>query len=89
MKGCGEESLGAGGDACCAGLLAGTVTTVDGATLNGLVDLGDEHAVLGFHRFGIAVFRRGFKAVEVSLDRAGKTSVFDALTLGAKDSFFL
>ncbi len=88
-----EESLrfgcGAGGDAGSTRLLAGTVTTVDGATLNGLVDLGNERAVLGFHRFGIAVFHRGFEAVEVSSDRAGKASVFDALTLGAKDSFFL
>ena len=92
MNGCEEDSLrfdGAGGDASSAGLLAGTVTTVDGATLNGLVDLGDEHAVLGFHSFGIAVFHRSFEAVEVSLDRAGEVSVLDTFTLGAKDSFFL
>ena len=93
MNQCEEVALrvdrGAGGDTCCAGLLAGTVTTVDGATLDGLVDLGDEHAVLFFDRFGIAVFHRGFEPGEISLDRAGKASVFDALTLGAKDSFFL
>jgi hypothetical protein len=80
---------GASGDAGSTRLLAGTVTTVNGATLDGLVDLGDEHAVLAFHSFGIAFLHRFFEASEVSLDRAGKPSVFDALTLGAKDSFFL
>ena len=93
MNECEEVALrvdcGAGGDACCAGLLAGTVTTVNGATLNSLVDLGDEHAVLGFHSFGIAVFHRSFQAGEISLDRAGEVSVLETLTLGAKDSFFL
>jgi len=93
MNRCEELSLrvdrGAGGDACCAGLLAGTVTTVNGATLNGLVDLGDEHAVLGLHSFGIAVFHRGFEPDEISPDRAGEVPVLETLTLGAKDSFFL
>ena len=83
------EVDGASGDACCAGLLAGTVTTVNGATLDGFVDLGDQSTVLGFHGIGVAFIYRRFKAMEVSLDRAGEPSVFDALTLGAKDSFFL
>jgi len=83
------EFDGASGDAGCAGLLAGAVAAVDGATLDGFVDFGNQSTMLGFHGIGIAFPYRRFKAMEVSLDRAGETSVFDALTLGAKDSFFL
>ena len=83
------EIHGASGDAGCARLLAGAVAAMDGATLDGFVDLGDQSAVLGLDRIGVAFPYRRFKAMEVSLDRAGESSVFDALTLGAKDSFFL
>ncbi len=83
------EVDGASGDACCARLLAGTVAAMNRATLDSFVDLGDQSTVLGFHGIGIAFPDRRFEAMEVSFDRAGEASVLDALTLGAKDSFFL
>ena len=83
------EIHGASGDAGCARLLAGAVPAVDCSTLDGLVDLGDQSTVLGFHGIGITLSDRRFKAMEVSLDCAGEASVLDTFMLGANDSFFL
>jgi len=62
---------------------------VYGTSLDSLVDTRHKGAMLGCRRLGVAFCGGRLETVEVSLDGTGKASVLDALTLGAKDSFFL
>ena len=74
---------GRGGELGRLRLLAGAGVLVQGALLDGLVDLRDEGAVLAGDRLGVAALDRRFEAAEVGLDRAGEQPVLRALALAA------
>src|ERR1700750_341443 len=70
-------------------LLARAGVLVQGALLDGLVDLRDQLALLFLDRAGVARLDRRLQAPEVRLHGAGQQSVLGALALAAKYPLFL
>src|SRR5438552_105570 len=81
--------LGAPADPRGAGLLARPAVAVQGAALDGAVDVGDQGAVLDVGARRVALRDRGLQPPEVRLDGRGVAPVLEPLAQRPVDPLFL